>query len=70
MEKTLVITFSTEDKKSYQLEIRKPKSELAKEVIVPIANKIIETGILNNSKRILKSVKKVAYVTREENVLE
>ena len=35
-----------------------------------IANKIIETGILNNSKRILKSVKKVAYVTREENVLE
>lgn len=70
MEKTLVITFSTEDKKSYQLEIRKPKVELAKEVIVPIANKIIETGILNNSKRILKSVKKVAYVTREENVLE
>lgn len=69
MQKTLILTFNTEDNKGYRLTIKNPKDTLNKEQITPLAEKIVETQILNNSKRVLKDLKKVAYVTREEQIL-
>lgn len=69
MEKTLVLTFRTEDKKTYRVNINKPKEALAKELIQALADKIIAGKILNNSKRVLKTFEKAVYVSRKEDKL-
>lgn len=66
MEKTLVLTFKTEDKKSYRLNIREPKEGVAKDSLTPLVEKILNDNILDNSKRTLASFEKAAYITRTE----
>ncbi|AME08846.1 MULTISPECIES: DUF2922 domain-containing protein [Gemella] len=70
MEKTLILDFITEDKKSYRVNINHPKDNLNKAAVEPVAQKIIDSKVFNSDKRVLTSLKKVAYVTREEAVLE
>lgn len=70
MEKTFVLYFNTADKKTYRVNINHPKEGLTKSVVEPIAQKIIDTKIFNNEKRVLASLKKAAYITREESALQ
>lgn len=70
MTKQLVMTFNTEDNKTFRVTIKNPKDSLERSVVNEVAEKIINTKIFNNSKRVVKSLKKVAYVTRDENVVE
>lgn len=69
MEKNLVLTFNTEDKKTYRVTLRNPKDNLNLDSISLAASKLIATNILNNSKRTLKDLKKASYVTREETII-
>ncbi|MBF0713594.1 DUF2922 domain-containing protein [Gemella sp. GH3] len=69
MEKNLVLTFNTEDKKTYRVKFRNPKDNLNIDSINLAASKLITTNILNNSKRSLKDLKKASYVTREETII-
>ena len=70
MSKSLVITFTTADNKSYRVTIRSPKEGVTKEMVAPVAEKIVQTKIFNSGKRELKSLKKVAYVSRDERIVE
>lgn len=70
MTKQLVMTFNTEDNKTFRVTIKNPKDSLERSTVNEVAEKIINTKIFNNSKRVVKSLKKVAYVTRDENVVE
>lgn len=70
MEKNLILTFNTADNKTYRLTIRNPKDDIEKSTVATVAEKIVNTKIFDNSKRELRSLKKVAYVTREENIVE
>ncbi|MBF0716066.1 DUF2922 domain-containing protein [Gemelliphila palaticanis] len=70
MTKQLVMTFNTEDNKTFRVTIKNPKDSLERSTINQVAEKIVSTRIFNNSKRVVKSLKKVAYVTRDENVVE
>lgn len=69
MEKTLVLTFKTEDKKIFRMNINKPKEGLAKEQIQTLADKIIADKIFDNAKCVIKTFEKAAYISREENKL-
>ena len=70
MTKTLIITFKTEDNKSFRVSIRNPKEGITKVQVEPIAQKIIATKIFNTAKRELKTLKKVSYISRDENIVE
>lgn len=70
MTKQLVMTFNTEDNKTFRVTIKNPKDSLERSTINQVAEKIVSTRIFNNSKRVVTSLKKVAYVTRDENVVE
>lgn len=70
MNKILMLTFNTEDNKNYKLTIQNPKDNLEKSSINTVADKIVATEIFNNTKRVLKSLKKASYITREEHIVE
>lgn len=69
MEKHLILTFTTNDKKDFKLSLSNPKENVTKEMILPIAEKIIETKIFNSKKHTLLSFKNAKYVLREETII-
>ena len=70
MEKKLNIYFTTENKKTYRIAISHPKDDLSKATVEAVAQKIVETKVLNNEKRVLTAFKKATYVTREASELQ
>ena len=70
MNKSLVITFTTTNNKTVKITIHEPKDDLARATIEPIAQKIIATKVFNDEKHELSAIKKIAYITREETVIE
>ena len=52
MEKKLNIYFTTENKKTYHIAISHPKDDLSKATVEAVAQKIVDTKILNNEKRV------------------
>lgn len=70
MEKKLVLTFITKEKKHRSLILRSPKENLSLETINTVAEKIISTKIFNTIKYELESLSKASYVTREEQIIQ
>ena len=70
MEKKLNIYFITENKKTYHIAISHPKDDLSNATVEAVAQKIVETKVLNNEKRVLTAFKKATYVTREVSELQ
>ena len=70
MEKILNIYFTTEDKKTYHIALSHPKDDLSKATVEAVAQKIIDTRVLNNSKHTLTAFKKATYTTREVSELQ
>ena len=48
MEKKLNIYFTTENKKTYHIAISYPKDDLSKATVEAVAQKIVDTKILNS----------------------
>ena len=70
MEKILNIYFTTEDKKTYHIALSHPKDDLSKATVEAIAQKIVDTRVLNNDKHTLTAFKKATYTTREVSELQ
>ena len=70
MEKILNIYFTTEDKKTYHITLAYPKDGLSKATVAAVAQKIIDTRVLNNDKHTLTTFKKATYTTREVSELQ
>lgn len=70
MEKILNIYFTTEDKKTYHIALSHPKDDLSKATVEAVAQKIIDTRVLNNNKHTLTAFKKATYTTREVSELQ
>lgn len=70
MEKILNIYFTTEDKKTYHIALSHPKDDLSKATVEAVAQKIIDTRVLNNDKHTLTAFKKATYTTREVSELQ
>lgn len=70
MEKILNIYFTTEDKKTYHITLSHPKDDLSKATVEAIAQKIVDTRVLNNDKHTLAAFKKATYTTREVSELQ
>ena len=70
MEKILNIYFTTEDKKTYHIALSHPKDDLSKATVEAVAQKIIDTRVLNNNKHTLTAFKKSTYTTREVSELQ
>lgn len=70
MEKILNIYFTTEDKKTYHITLSHPKDDLSKATVEAVAQKIIDTRVLNNDKHTLTAFKKATYTTREVSELQ
>ncbi|MDO4814208.1 MAG: DUF2922 domain-containing protein [Gemella sp.] len=69
MEKTLVLIFKTEEKKTFRLNLSAPKEGLTKDQVQTLADKIIESKVFDNAKRVVKTFEKAIYVTRQEDAL-
>lgn len=70
MEKILNIYFTTEDKKTYHIALSHPKDDLSKATVEAVAQKIVDTRVLNNDKHTLTAFKKASYTTREVSELQ
>ncbi|WP_448913473.1 DUF2922 domain-containing protein [Gemella sp.] len=70
MEKILNIYFTTEDKKTYHIALSHPKDDLSKATVEAVAQKIVDTRVLNNDKHTLTAFKKATYTTREVSELQ
>ena len=70
MEKILNIYFTTEDKKTYHIALSHPKDDLSKATVEAVAQKIVDTRVLNNNKHTLTAFKKATYTTREVSELQ
>lgn len=70
MEKILNIYFTTEDKKTYHIALSHPKDDLSKATVEAVAQKIVDTRVLNNDKHTLTAFKKATYTTREVSKLQ
>lgn len=70
MEKILNIYFTTEDKKTYHIALSHPKDDLSKATVETVAQKIVDTRVLNNDKHTLTAFKKATYTTREVSELQ
>ena len=70
MEKILNIYFTTEDKKTYHIALSHPKDDLSKATVEDVAQKIVDTRVLNNDKHTLTAFKKATYTTREVSELQ
>ena len=70
MEKKLNIYFTTDNKKTYHITLAYPKDGLSKATVAAVAQKIIDTRVLNNDKHTLTGFKKATYVTREASELQ
>lgn len=70
MEKILNIYFTTEDKKTYHIALSHPKDDLSKATVKAVAQKIVDTRVLNNDKHTLTAFKKATYTTREVSELQ
>ena len=70
MEKILNIYFTTEDKKTYHIALSHPKDDLSKATVEAVAQKIIDTRVLNNDKHTLTAFKKATYTSREVSELQ
>lgn len=70
MEKILNIYFTTEDKKTYHIALSHPKDDLSKATVDAVAQKIVDTRVLNNDKHTLTAFKKATYTTREVSELQ
>ena len=65
MEKKLNIYFTTDNKKTYHIALSFPKDDLSKATVEAVAQKIVDTKVLNNDKHTLTGFKKATYTTRE-----
>lgn len=65
MEKKLNIYFTTDNKKTYHITLAYPKDDLSKATVAAVAQKIVDTRVLNNDKHTLTAFKKATYTTRE-----
>ena len=70
MEKKLNIYFTTDNKKTYHITLSHPKEDLTKATVAAVAQKIVDTKILNNEKHTLTGFKKATYITREVSELQ
>lgn len=70
MEKILNIYFTTEDKKTYHIALSHSKDDLSKATVEAVAQKIVDTRVLNNDKHTLTAFKKASYTTREVSELQ
>ena len=70
MEKKLNIYFNTENKKTYHIALSHPKENLSKATVAAVAQKIVDTRVLNNDKHTLTAFKKATYTTREVSELQ
>ena len=70
MEKKLNIYFNTDNKKTYHIALSFPKDDLSKATVEAVAQKIIDTRVLNNDKHTLTTFKKATYTTREVSELQ
>ena len=70
MEKKLNIYFNTDNKKTYHIALSFPKDDLSKATVEAVAQKIIDTKVLNNDKHTLTEFKKATYTTREVSELK
>ena len=70
MEKKLNIYFNTDNKKTYHIALSFPKDDLSKATIEAIAQKIVDSKVLNNDKHTLTEFKKATYTTREVSELK
>ena len=70
MEKILNIYFTTADKKTYHITLSHPKDDLSKATVAAVAQKIVDTRVLNNDKHTLTAFKKATYTTREVSELQ
>lgn len=70
MEKILNIYFTTEDKKTYHIALSHPEDDLSKATVEAVAQKIVDTRVLNNDKHTLTAFKKATYTTREVSELQ
>ena len=69
MEKKLNIYFNTDNKKTYHIALSFPKDDLSKATIEAVAQKIVDSKVLNNDKHTLTEFKKATYTTREVSEL-
>ena len=70
MEKKLNIYFTTDNKKTYHITLSHPNEDLTKATVAAVAQKIVDTKVLNNEKRTLTGVKKATYINREVSELQ
>lgn len=70
MEKKLNIYFNTDNKKTYHIALSFPKDDLSKATIEAVAQKIVDSKVLNNDKHTLTEFKKATYTTREVSELK
>ena len=61
MEKKLNIYFTTDNKKTYHITLAYPKDDLSKATVAAVAQKIVDTRVLNNDG-------KCQYQIRHKNV--
>ena len=70
MEKKLNIYFNTDNKKTYHIALSFPKDDLSKATVEAVAQKIVDSKVLNNDKHTLTEFKKATYTTREVSELQ
>lgn len=70
MEKKLNIYFNTDNKKTYHIALSFPKDDLSKATVEAVAQKIVDSKVLNNDKHTLTEFKKATYTTREVSELK
>ena len=70
MEKKLNIYFTTDNKKNLSHRFIISKDDLSKATVEAVAQKIVDTKVLNNDKHTLTGFKKATYTTREVSELQ